>query len=83
VEPKPALPTSFYMSADLDNTRVSRDVRAIVDEIVSQLQGVDGAKVHLTFEVRAQSDDGFTVPVTRAVSENCNTLHIKNYRFDG
>lgn len=83
VEPKPTLPTSFYMSADLDNTRVSRDVRAIVDEIVSQLQGVDGAKVHLTFEVRAESGDGFTVPVTRAVSENCNTLHIKNYRFDG
>ena len=81
--PKPSLPTSFYMSAKLDNTRVNRDVRTIMEEIVNQISQVDGAEVELTLEVRAKVKDGISVPVTRAVSENCNTLHIKDYRFDG
>ena len=77
------LPTSFTMSARLDNTRVNRDVRTIMEEIVSQLEQVDGAEVELTFEVRARSGAGIPVPTQRAVSENCNTLHIGDYRFDG
>lgn len=71
------------MSAKLDNTRVNRDVRTIMDEIVSQLMQLDGADVELSFEVRARVDEGISVPTTRAISENCNTLHIGDYRFDG
>ncbi|MDO4539127.1 MAG: hypothetical protein Q4B54_13265, partial [Coriobacteriales bacterium] len=77
------LPLSFTMSAKLDNTRVNRDVRTIMDEIVSQLMQLDGADVELSFEVRAKVDDGIPAPTTRAISENCNTLHIGDYRFDG
>ncbi len=77
------LPTSFAMSAKLDSTRVSRDVRRIVEEIVSQLSALDDAEVELTLDVRAKSDEGFPVPTQRAVSENCNTLCIRDYRFDG
>lgn len=77
------LPTSFAMSAKLDSTRVSRDVRQIVEEVVSQLSALDDAEVELTLEVRAHSGEGFPVPTQRAVSENCNTLHIRDYRFDG
>lgn len=79
----PKLPTTFTMSARLDNTRVNRDVRTIMEEIVSQLEQVDGVEVELTFEVRARSGVGIPVPAQRAVSENCNTLHIGDYRFDG
>lgn len=81
--PYAQMPTSFTMSARLDNTRVNRDVQLIVSEIVSQLEQLDGAEVDLTFEVRAQVEAGIPVPTQRAVSENCNTLHITNYRFDG
>ncbi len=77
------LPLSFTMSAKLDNTRVNRDVRTIMDEIVSQLMQLDGADVELSFEVHARVDDGIPVPTTRALTENCNTLHIGDYRFDG
>ena len=77
------MPMSFTMSAKLDNTRVNRDVRTIMEEIVSQLEQLDGAEVELTLEVRAAVDAGIPVPTQRAVSENCNTLHIANYRFDG
>ena len=76
------MPTSFTMSAKLDNTRVNRDVRTIMEEIVSQLEQLDGAEVELTLEVRAAVDAGIPVPTQRTVSENCNTLHIANYRFD-
>ena len=54
-----------------------------MDEIVSQLMQLDGADVELSFEVRARVDEGIPVPTTRAISENCNTLHIGDYRFDG
>lgn len=71
------------MSAILDNTRVNRDVRTIMDEIVSQLMQLDGVDVELCFEVHARVDEGIPVPTTRALTENCNTLHIGDYRFDG
>lgn len=77
------MPTSFTMSARLDNTRVNRDVRTITEEIVSQLEQLDGVDVELTLDVRARADEGIPVPATRAISENCNTLHIADYRFDG
>ncbi|WP_206214419.1 DUF499 domain-containing protein [Adlercreutzia sp. ZJ141] len=77
------LPLTFTMSAQLDSTRVNRDVRTIMEEIVSQLIQLDGANVELSFEVRARVNEGIPVPTTRAISENCNTLHIGNYRFDG
>lgn len=77
------LPTAFAMSAKLDVTRVNRDVRTIMDEIVSQLMQLDGSCVELSLEVRARVGEGIPVPATRAISENCNTLHISEYRFDG
>ena len=77
------LPLSFTMSAKLDNTRVNRDVRTIMDEIVSQLMQLDGADVDLHFEVHARVDEGIPVQTSRALTENCNTLHIGDYRFDG
>jgi hypothetical protein len=40
-------------------------------------------KWQLTLEVRAHSNEGFPAPIQRAVSENCNTLKIRDYRFDG
>lgn len=81
--PAQHMPTSFTMSTKLDNTRVMLNVRTIVEEIVSQLQQVDGAEVELTLEVRSRANSGIPVPTQRAVSENCNTLHISDYRFDG
>ena len=77
------LPKTFAMSAKLVGTRVSRDVRQIMEEVVSQLSALDDAEVELTLEVRARSVEGFPVPTQRAVSENCNTLRIGDYRFDG
>ena len=62
------------MSAKLDNTRISKDVRNIVEEIVSQLNQLDGAEVNLTLTVDAKADDGIPTSSIRTVSENCSTL---------
>lgn len=78
---EPADPTRFSMSAKLDVTRVNRDLRMIMDEVVSNLQQVDGARVELKFEVEVHAPGGFSVPVVRAVSENCTTLRIDDYWF--
>lgn len=76
-------PTFFYMNAALDSVRVSRDIRMIMEEIVSQLEAIDGAKVELSFEVRAEVPDGFQVPEVRTISENCSTLGINDFGFEG
>ena len=78
---KQTMPTSFVMSARLDNTRVIQNMRSIMEEVVNQLDILDGADIELTFEVRVQVDSGIPVPAQRTISENCNTLSIKDYRF--
>lgn len=75
-------PTLFAMSAALDTTRASREIRAIMEEIVAPLLQSDDAEVSLSFEVKARSSEGFPVPIIRAISENCKTLKIDSFRFD-
>lgn len=73
---------NFFMSANIDNTRIIRDVQKYVEEIISHLIDVNDSNVEITLEVKATSDSGFTQPTIRAVSENCRTLKIDNFGFD-
>lgn len=73
--------TSFHMTAKLDNTRVNRSIQTIMDEVVSQLNMLGGADVQLSFSVSAHVEDGIPVQTVRAISENCSTLDINDYRF--
>lgn len=73
----------FYMSVDLDNTRVNRDVDQYVREIIRHLQNVDDAQVTLKLEVEVEAPNGIPDGTVRTVSENCNTLKVKDYGFDG
>lgn len=81
IEPPEPSTTSFRMSARLDNTRVNRSIQTIMDEIVSQLNALDGANVELTFEVSARVSGGIPQDAIRTVSENCAVLGIDGYRF--
>ena len=73
---------NFFMSANIDSTRIVRDVQKYVEEIISQLIDVNDSNVEITLEVKATSDSGFTQPTVRAVSENCRTLKVDNFGFD-
>jgi len=74
--------TQFYMSAQLDTTRIGRDVQKLVEEIINHLTTVDDAQVEVTLELNVKSPNGLPKEVVRTISENCKTLHIKDYGFD-
>lgn len=73
--------TAFRMTAKIDNTRVNRSIQTIMDEVVSQLNQLDGAEVELSFEVRARVGSGIPVPAVRAISENCRTMGYDDFGF--
>jgi predicted AAA+ superfamily ATPase len=72
----------FFMSADLDNMRINRDVQTYVSEIIRHLTSVEGANVKITLEVEAEAPDGFTQQTVRTISENCRTLRVRESGFD-
>lgn len=72
----------FYMSAELDRTRIYKNVQSLYDEIISQLAELEGCKISLSLEVSAENSDGFSTDIIRAVSENCRTMNVKNFGFD-
>lgn len=80
----PELPqnTHFYMSAQLDNTRINRDVQRLIEEVISHLTSVNGVQIELSLEVNVKALDGFSQQIIRTVSENCRTLKVKDFGFD-
>lgn len=72
----------FYMSAQLDTTRIGRDVQRLVEEVISHLTAVDGAEVEVTLELNVNSPAGMSQQVVRAVSENCRTLRVRSFGFE-
>ena len=81
---KPTSPqnTHFFMSAQLDNTRINRDVQRLVEEVISHLTGIDGCTVDVSLEVNVQAPNGLPVPIVRTIMENCRTLKVKNFGVD-
>jgi predicted AAA+ superfamily ATPase len=80
---KPEFPqnTRFYMSSQLDATRIGRDVQRLVEEVINHLTSA-GARVDVSLEVEAKSGDGFSQQTVRTVSENCLTLRVQAFGFD-
>ena len=70
------LPWSFdadpvHMSTKLDNTRVNRDINNFISEIIQRL------------EVEVTAENGIPSTTIRTVSENCRTLKVSDFGFDG
>lgn len=74
--------THFYMSAELDNVRINKDVNTYVQEIIQHLMSVDGAEVELKLEVEVTAPNGIPSGTVRTVSENCRTLKVTDFGFD-
>jgi hypothetical protein len=72
----------FYMSAELDTTRIGRDVQKLVEEVISHLTSVDGCQVEITLELNAKSPEGLLPQIVRTISENCRTLRVKDFGFE-
>jgi len=82
--PAPEAPknTHFFMSAQLDTTRIGRDVQRLVEEVINHLASVDGAQVEVSLELNVTSPDGMSAQTVRTVSENCRTLRVRSFGFD-
>ena len=74
--------THFYMSAQLDTTRIGRDVQRLVEEVINHLTSVDTAQVEVSLELNVTSQEGMSPQVVRTVSENCRTLRVRSFGFD-
>ncbi len=86
VLPKPPvqdhLSHHFHMSANVDPLRANKSVSDYVNEIISHLTGLEGAKVELTLEVDVTAPNGIPTDIVRIVRENCNSLKVKYNQFD-
>ncbi len=81
VQPVP-LSHHFHMSANIDPLRSNKSFSDYVNEIISHLTALEGAKVELTLEVDVTVPNGIPTETVRIVRENCNALKVKYNQFD-
>lgn len=72
----------FFMSAQLDTTRIGRDVQKLVEEVTNHLSSIPGAEVKISLEVSVYAPDGIPQTTVRTVMENCKTLNVDSFEFD-
>ena len=70
------------MTAELDTTRINRDVQRLVEEVITHLLSADGCKVTVNLDVTADAPNGLSTPIVRTVMENCKTLKVKDFGVD-
>jgi len=75
------LPKRFFGSVKLDDTRPTRDLDRIIDEVIQHLTA-PGARITLTLEIAATLEDGAPAELQRTVIENCNTLKFSSRGFE-
>ena len=71
------------MDVPLDSVRINKDVSTYVNEVLSHLMSLPNADVQIRLDVDIHVPDGTPSHVVTTVSENCRTLKIDNFRFEG
>lgn len=64
------------------DTRINRDVQRLAEEVISHLTNVDGSRVEVCLEVNVDAPEGMPQTTVRTVSENCQTLKVKDFGVD-
>jgi hypothetical protein len=78
----PSGPRRFFGTVVLDTTRTARDAGQIAEEVIQHLQGLMGSEVEVTLEIHAKLPESVPDHIVRTVTENCRTLHFKDYGFE-
>ena len=87
IDPLPADPvtkrpkTHFYMTKNLEVTRINRDVNELYNEVIANLVELKGSEVKITLEVSIDSPNGIPQNIIRTVLENCNNLKVDDFDF--
>lgn len=82
--PKPPaqpMPTHFTMRAPVETSRVTRNIRTIVEEVLEHVVGVPGATARISIDVELDAPDGIPAPTVRILRENCRNLGISDAEF--
>lgn len=72
----------FFMSTQLDNVRVNKDVNTYMSEIITYLMNLQGSNVKIRLEVETDIPEGTPSDIVRTVTENCKTLKVDDFGFD-
>lgn len=81
-EPKPVPKTTFFMSAELDTTRLNRNLQLLTEEIISHLLSLPNSTTEIHLDIRTTSPEGFPPDIVRTLTENCNTLKVETFGFE-
>ena len=54
----------------------------VAEEILQHLTTLPGGKVTVTVDIQAETADGVTESLRRAIDENCRTLGFKSHGFE-
>lgn len=68
------LPKSFRGTVTLSNDRPNRDMQNIVENIVEQLNRIEGIDIDLILEIHATTPQGINKDFKRIILENASTL---------
>lgn len=72
--------TRFYLCADMDRSRLNRDVNKILTEVLNHVG--EECELAIRLEVQGVAPQGFQAQTIRAASENCRTLKIASFGFE-
>lgn len=75
-------PHAFIGTADVKAATAKMRLVQIADEIISVLGSDSQATVKVSVEITAESPNGATDQVKRAVSENAKSLGLKNVNWE-
>jgi len=87
VSPTPATPQEsqfhrFYGSVKINPRMMAKDAGSVMQEVVTHLTALYGAKVQVTLEIQADIPGGVTDDIVRTVTENCRTLKFESAEFE-
>ncbi len=72
----------YFASSKLDPLRFTSQAGQIGENIVAHLQAHKDAKVKITIDIQADSEEGFKDELIRTVTENSNALDIDQHGFE-
>ena len=79
--PEPVEPKKFLMDVELNNLRVHKEIDTYIQEVLSHLTKLSGAKMSMHLDVEVTIPDGVPAKIENIVTENCNTLKL-NFHFE-
>ncbi|MCU0753612.1 MAG: DUF499 domain-containing protein [Xanthomonadales bacterium] len=72
----------FYGTTELDPILAKKQFADLVDEVIQQFTAQPGVKVRIRLDIEAESTQGFSEGLQRAVRENCRVLKFGSAEFE-